>query len=371
FASRLSCIREIPRSSTLFTAPRLCPSCSAASPTARPLGHSQPASQPASDAASAGRSAAGTRGVRPAACCRPFNKLRVATAAAANPGAKAKGKKKNRKTQKQARAAGAARAPVAAPRGRDNAVSPPGTGDAGRTTSGAYLKFPWLRFRPASFRLVQPIVFSGVGNIRRLRQYERGNRTAADDGGKQRQRAGASGPPSCVYRPCGRLTGIAARTKGTPSSSGTLAYAPTSAVGYQVTNPPSDSISDIAFSPQADYLAASSWDNSVRVWEVLPNGSTNAKAMINHDAPALCCSWSKDGTKLVSGGADKAARMLDVATGQSQQVAKHDEPIKSLRLFEAGGFPILATASWDKTVKVRLLEPRSAFDLEDETLTDM
>jgi mRNA export factor len=32
----------------------------------------------------------------------------------------------------------------------------------------------------------------------------------------------------------------------------------------EVADPPSDSVSSMAFSPQADYLAVGSWDNSVR-----------------------------------------------------------------------------------------------------------
>jgi WD40 repeat protein len=32
----------------------------------------------------------------------------------------------------------------------------------------------------------------------------------------------------------------------------------------EVSDPPSDSISSLAFSPQADYLAVGSWDNNVR-----------------------------------------------------------------------------------------------------------
>lgn len=47
--------------------------------------------------------------------------------------------------------------------------------------------------------------------------------------------------------------------------------------------------------------------------------------------------------------------MYDVATGQSSQVAAHDAPIKSLRYVDQQG-GILATGSWDKTLKVRLGE---------------
>ncbi|KAF9348996.1 hypothetical protein BGX26_012648 [Mortierella sp. AD094] len=118
----------------------------------------------------------------------------------------------------------------------------------------------------------------------------------------------------------------------------------------EVQHPPADGISEIQFSPQADFLAASSWDNNVRIYEIQANGSSMAKAMYSHAAPALCCAWSKDGTKLASGGADKIAKLFDVSTGQSTQVAQHDAPIKEVRWVD-GPSPILATGSWDKSVK--------------------
>ncbi len=37
----------------------------------------------------------------------------------------------------------------------------------------------------------------------------------------------------------------------------------TSEKDMEVSEPPTDSISSLAFSPQADYLAVGSWDNSV------------------------------------------------------------------------------------------------------------
>lgn len=41
--------------------------------------------------------------------------------------------------------------------------------------------------------------------------------------------------------------------------------------------------------------------------------------------------------------------MFDIATGQSTQIAQHDEPIKCIQFLEQGN--ILATGSWDKTIK--------------------
>ncbi|KAJ7301370.1 WD40-repeat-containing domain protein [Mycena albidolilacea] len=81
-------------------------------------------------------------------------------------------------------------------------------------------------------------------------------------------------------------------------------------------DPPTDSISCMAFSSQADYLA-------VRIYE----------AMYQHEGPVLSVCWNKEGSKIFSGGADNAGRMFDVATGQATQVAQHDAPIKVVKWY--------------------------------------
>lgn len=120
----------------------------------------------------------------------------------------------------------------------------------------------------------------------------------------------------------------------------------------QVPDGPSDTVSALAWSPTADYLAVSSWDNSVRIYEV--GNPVQGKASYSHEGPALDVCWSHDGTKILSGGADNAGRMFDVTTGQSQQVAQHSAPIKSVRWTEMHG-GLLVTGSWDKTIKVSIL----------------
>ncbi|TFL04159.1 WD40 repeat-like protein [Pterulicium gracile] len=118
----------------------------------------------------------------------------------------------------------------------------------------------------------------------------------------------------------------------------------------EVADPPTDSISSVAFSPTADYLAVGSWDNSVRVYEVGANGQTQGKAMYQHQAPVMSVCWNKEGNKIFSGGADNAGRAFDVATGQSTQVAQHEAPIRVCKWVDAQS-GILATGSWDKTIK--------------------
>ncbi|TBU32539.1 Poly(A)+ RNA export protein [Dichomitus squalens] len=156
------------------------------------------------------------------------------------------------------------------------------------------------------------------------------------------------------------------------STSGTLATQPPPDKDIEVADPPTDSISSVAFSPTADYLAVGSWDNNVRIYEVGASGQTQGKAMYPHQGPVLSVCWTKDGTKILSGGADNAGRMFDVTTGQATQVAQHDAPIRVVRWIESPQGSVLATGSWDKTIKywdLRTPNPVSTVNLPERCYT--
>ena len=56
---------------------------------------------------------------------------------------------------------------------------------------------------------------------------------------------------------------------------------------------------------------------------------------------------------MISAGTDNAARVFDLSSGTSTQVGQHAGPIKCVRWFELGQGGIIATGSWDKTLKVK------------------
>lgn len=56
---------------------------------------------------------------------------------------------------------------------------------------------------------------------------------------------------------------------------------------------PTDSVSDLAFSPTGDFLAIASWDKKVRIYEVNEQGRSEGKTIIDFEAPALGCAWSE------------------------------------------------------------------------------
>lgn len=68
-----------------------------------------------------------------------------------------------------------------------------------------------------------------------------------------------------------------------------------------LSDPPTDSISDLAFSPAPngpDFLAVSSWDNKVRIYEIASNGQSQGRHAYEHTQPVLGVDFSKVGLPL-------------------------------------------------------------------------
>lgn len=121
----------------------------------------------------------------------------------------------------------------------------------------------------------------------------------------------------------------------------------------EVVSPPTDGISSLSFSPKANYLVATSWDNQVRCWEITKSGTSVGsvgKASIAHDQPVLCSAWKDDGTTVFSGGCDKQVKMWPLLSGGPPvTVAMHDAPVKEVAWIPE--MSLLVSGSWDKTLR--------------------
>lgn len=60
---------------------------------------------------------------------------------------------------------------------------------------------------------------------------------------------------------------------------------------------PEDSITALGFNPnpadQKDFLAVSSWDKKVRIYEVAPNGQAEPRHAYEHEGPVFNVDWFK------------------------------------------------------------------------------
>nr|QBH73980.1 mitotic checkpoint protein and poly(a)+ RNA export protein [Brunneria borealis] len=123
---------------------------------------------------------------------------------------------------------------------------------------------------------------------------------------------------------------------------------------FEVTSPPDDSVSSLAFSPASipqNFLIAGSWDNNVRCWEVEQTGKTIPKSMQTMQGPVLDVCWSDDGTKVFMASCDKMVKCWDLNSNQTIQVAAHDAPVKTCHWVKGTTYSCLMTGSWDKTLK--------------------
>eukprot|EP01091_Cochliopodium_minus_P012493 TRINITY_DN3794_c0_g1_i1.p1 TRINITY_DN3794_c0_g1~~TRINITY_DN3794_c0_g1_i1.p1 ORF type:complete len:306 (-),score=71.74 TRINITY_DN3794_c0_g1_i1:307-1224(-) len=118
---------------------------------------------------------------------------------------------------------------------------------------------------------------------------------------------------------------------------------------YDIQSPPTDSVSKLSFSPTSNLLAASSWDNHVRIWDLNTNGQSMGRFAFPHPSPVLTCCWSNDGSKLFTGACDNKARYFDLQSSKEIIVGGHDQPIKTAHWYTP--FNMLVTGSWDKTIK--------------------
>nr|CAB3226497.1 mitotic checkpoint protein BUB3-like [Phallusia mammillata] len=121
---------------------------------------------------------------------------------------------------------------------------------------------------------------------------------------------------------------------------------------FKLNECPKDGISSVKFSPStAQFLLASSWDVSVRLYDITEN---TCRFRYDHKAPVLDCCFS-DSVHAWSGALDGSLLMYDFNMGRESLAGMHNAAIRCVEYCSETN--VIATGGWDETVK--LWDPRN------------
>ncbi|MFW9991874.1 MAG: serine hydrolase [Candidatus Odinarchaeota archaeon] len=94
-----------------------------------------------------------------------------------------------------------------------------------------------------------------------------------------------------------------------------------------------DAVSSIAFSKNGSHLISGSWDRSVRLWDV--SSGTELHSFTNHTDRVTSVTFSKDDTAIISGSLDGKIKLWDVITGNISRELSANQSIWSIALSPA------------------------------------
>lgn len=103
------------------------------------------------------------------------------------------------------------------------------------------------------------------------------------------------------------------------------------------------------------YALSSSWDKSLRLWE-LSTGNTT-RTFVGHTNDVLSVSFSADNRQIVSGSRDRTIKLWNTLGDCKFTITEkgHTEWVSCVRFSPNPQNPVIVSAGWDKLVKVRYL----------------
>lgn len=127
-------------------------------------------------------------------------------------------------------------------------------------------------------------------------------------------------------------------------------------------------VSSIALAHISQYAVTSSWDRSLRLWN-LRTGQCQRK-FIKHTKDVLTVAFSHDDRQIVSGGRDNVIRVWNVMGDCMHELTRdgHEDWVSSVAFSPVVDKPIVVSGGWDNAVKVwDLSESKLKYTLKGHT----
>jgi len=100
------------------------------------------------------------------------------------------------------------------------------------------------------------------------------------------------------------------------------------------------------------YALSSSWDKTLRLWELATGNTT--RTFVGHTNDVLSVSFSADNRQIVSGSRDKTIKLWNTLGDCKFTITDkgHTEWVSCVRFSPNPQNPVIVSAGWDKLVKV-------------------
>lgn len=111
-------------------------------------------------------------------------------------------------------------------------------------------------------------------------------------------------------------------------------------------------VSDVVISSDGQFALSSSWDKTLRLWDL--NTGATTRRFVGHNSDVLSVSFSADNRQIVSGSRDRTIKLWNTL-GECKfniQEDGHSEWVSCVRFSPNPTNPVIVSAGWDKVVKV-------------------
>ncbi|OSD06842.1 guanine nucleotide binding protein beta subunit [Trametes coccinea BRFM310] len=111
-------------------------------------------------------------------------------------------------------------------------------------------------------------------------------------------------------------------------------------------------VSDVVISSDGQFALSSSWDHTLRLWDL--NTGLTTRRFVGHTSDVLSVSFSADNRQIVSGSRDRTIKLWNTL-GECKYDIKddgHTEWVSCVRFSPNVMNPVIVSCGWDKVVKV-------------------
>merc|ERR1711981_1024894 len=112
-------------------------------------------------------------------------------------------------------------------------------------------------------------------------------------------------------------------------------------------------VSDVVISSCGQFAVSSSWDKTLRLWD-LERGTTTTR-FVGHKHDVLSVAFSADNRQIISASRDKTIKLWNTL-GESKRTQEgkdcHQEWVSTVRFSPTTTNPVIVSGGWDKVVKV-------------------